>query len=73
MEVFSSDDLINWKKQTHRILETSGKGLDDQAIGGHSDVVVNNNRTFIFYFTHPGRQKNHPAAKGSFDNKRSVI
>ncbi len=73
MEVFSSDDLINWKKQSARILETPGKGLDDQAIGGHCDVIINNNRAFIFYFTHPGRQKNNPAQKGSFDDKRSVI
>ena len=27
----------------------------------------------FFYFTHPGRQKDKPAAKGSFDDKRSVI
>jgi len=73
MEVFSSDDLLNWKKQTNRIVENPGKGLDDQAIGGHCDVVVNNNCAFVFYFTHPGRRKDKPAAKGSFDDKRSVI
>ncbi len=73
MEIYSSDDLFNWKKQTNRILETPGKGADDQAIGGHCDVVLNSNRAFIFYFTHPGRRKDMPAAKGSFDDKRSVI
>jgi beta-xylosidase len=73
MEVFSSDDLLNWKKQSNRILENPGKGLDDQAIGGHCDVVVNNNKAYIFYFTHPGRRKDKSAAKGSFDDKRSVI
>lgn len=73
MEVFSSDDLLKWKKQSTRILELPGKGKDDQAIGGHCDVVVNDNRAFVFYFTHPGRRKDQPAAKGSFDDKRSVI
>ncbi|MGB3006007.1 MAG: family 43 glycosylhydrolase [Chitinophagaceae bacterium] len=73
MEVFSSDDLLTWKKQTTRILENPGKGKDDQAIGGHCDVVVNNGRAFVYYFTHPGRSKSNPAAKGSFDDKRSVI
>ncbi len=73
MEIFSSDDLLHWKKQTNRILEYPGKGKDDQAIGGHCDVVVNKGRAFIFYFTHPGRAKANPAAKGSFDDKRSVI
>jgi hypothetical protein len=73
MEIFSSDDLLTWKKQANRILEYPGKGLDDQAIGGHCDVVVNNGRAFVYYFTHPGRSKANPAKKGSYDDKRSVI
>jgi predicted GH43/DUF377 family glycosyl hydrolase len=73
MEIYASDDLLTWKKQPNRILENAGKGLDDEAMGGHCDVVVNNERAYIFYFTHPGRRKDKPAAKGSFDDKRSVI
>ena len=73
MEIFSSDDLLNWKKQSARILEDPGKGNDDQAIGGHCDILVNNGKAYVFYFTHPGRRKDNPAAKGSFDDKRSVI
>lgn len=73
MELFSSDDLLNWKKQSARILEAPGKGTDDQAIGGHCDVVVDGDKAYVFYFTHPGRNKINPAAKGSFDDKRSVI
>jgi beta-xylosidase len=73
MEIFSSDDLLNWKKQPQRILEEPGTGKDDQAIGGHCDVVVNDGKAYVYYFTHPGRSKANPAAKGSFDDKRSVI
>ncbi len=73
MEIFSSNDLLNWKKQTNRLLENPGKGKDDQAIGGHCDVVVNNGRAFVYYFTHPGRSKANPAPRGSYDDKRSVI
>ncbi len=73
MEIYSSDDLLNWKKQTTRILEAPGTGKDDQFIGGHCDVVVNDNRAYVYYFTHPGRRKDAPAAKNSFDDKRSVI
>ncbi len=73
MEIYSSDDLLNWAKQTSRILEEPGKGKDDQAIGGHCDVVVNGDRAYVFYFTHPGRRKDNPAAKNSFEDKRSVI
>jgi hypothetical protein len=73
MEIYSSDDLLNWKKQPARILEEPGTGKDDQFIGGHCDVVVNDNRAYVYYFTHPGRRKDNPAAKNSFEDKRSVI
>ncbi len=73
MEVYSSTDLLKWTKQKDRILEAPGKGKDDQAIGGHCEVIVNDGRAFVYYFTHPGRRKDQPAAKGSFDDKRSVI
>lgn len=73
MEVFSGNDLLKWEKQANRILEHPGKGEDDQAIGGHCDVVVNGDKAYVYYFTHPGRSKNKPAAPGSFDSRRSVI
>ncbi|MFV0606948.1 MAG: glycosyl hydrolase, partial [Niabella sp.] len=73
MEVYSSTDLLHWEKQEKRILEFPGTGKDDQAIGGHCSVIVNNNKAYIFYFTHPGRNKQAPAVKNSFDDKRSVI
>lgn len=73
LEVYSSTDMKNWIKQPQRILEQPGKGTDDQAIGGHCDVVVNNDQAYIFYFTHPGRTKDNPAPKNSLEAKRSVI
>jgi beta-xylosidase len=73
MEIYSSDDLLTWKKQPSRILEEPGKGKDDQAMGGHCDVVVKNGKAYVYYFTHPGRRKDKPAVRGSFDDKRSVI
>jgi predicted GH43/DUF377 family glycosyl hydrolase len=73
MELYYSDDLLSWTKQASRILEQPGKGPDDQAIGGHADVVVNDNRVFVFYFTHPGRRKDKPAQHGSTEDKRSLI
>jgi len=73
MELYYSGDLLKWTKQSKRILEEPGRGVDEHAIGGHCDVVVNNDRAYVFYFTHPGRRKDMPAAKNSFDDKRSVI
>jgi len=73
LEIYSSSDVLHWKKQPSRLLENPGNGKDDQVIGGHCDVVVNNDRAFVYYFTHPGRIKNNPAPKGSYEEKRSVI
>jgi hypothetical protein len=73
MEIYRSDDLLNWTKQPDRILETPGKGPEDQAIGGHCEVVVNNDHAYVFYFTHPGRRKDKPAVPGSIDERRSLI
>jgi hypothetical protein len=73
MEIYSSTDMQNWKKQANRIVEQPGSGVDDQAIGGHADVVVNNGRAFLFYFTHPGRRKDKPAKPGTTEERRSVI
>lgn len=73
MEIFSSDDLSQWKKQEGRILEAPGNGKDDGAIGGHCDVVVNGDKAYVYYFTHPGRTKLNPAPASSFEARRSVI
>lgn len=73
MEIYSSSDLLNWKKQAARILEKGGSGKDDGAIGGHCDVVVNGNKAYVFYFTHPGRIKAPPAPANAVAAKRSVI
>jgi hypothetical protein len=72
-EVYQSDDLLHWKKQTSRLLEEGGTGKDDGVMGNHCDVVVNGGKAYIFYFTHPGRTKTNPAPAGSFESKRSVV
>ncbi|MBR7719922.1 glycoside hydrolase family protein [Hymenobacter properus] len=73
MAVYHSPDLLHWAAQPERLLELPGQGRDDQAIGGHCDVVVNNGRAYVFYFTHPGRSKANPAPANSIAAKRSVI
>ncbi|MEO1049139.1 MAG: family 43 glycosylhydrolase [Bacteroidota bacterium] len=59
--VYKSKDAKNWiKQQGGNLLSEPGNGLDDQVKGGHPDVVVSENRAFLFYFTHPHRGKNEP-------------
>jgi hypothetical protein len=53
--IYSSDDLANWKREERNILQEPGTGADDKVIGQHPDIVIDGERAFIFYFTHPGR------------------
>jgi hypothetical protein len=71
--VYSSTDLLHWQAHGERLLEAPGKGRDDQAIGGHCDVVVSGDRAYLYYFTHPGRSKASPAPENSTAARRSVI
>lgn len=70
--IYRSDDATNWEKQTYNLLDKPGKGLDDQVIGGHPDVVVTGERAFLFYFTHPGR-RGDDAKKDTTEQRRSSI
>lgn len=54
--VYRSDDAINWTRQPgENLLARDGSGPNDTGIGAHADVVVNDGRAWIFYFTHPDR------------------
>ena len=70
--VFRSDDAIHWDKQPTNLLAGGGKGQDDQTQGDHCDVVVSNDRAFLFYFTHPGR-RGPDANKDTTEQRRSSI
>lgn len=69
--VYSSEDLVSWVRQKNNILQMPGKGEDDKVIGQHPDIVINNNKAYIFYFTHPERT----AQKGidNYSTRRSSI
>lgn len=73
LAVYSSSDLKQWQPQEERLVELPGKGSEDQAIGGHPDVVVQGDRAYLFYFTHPGRTEGTPSAAATIATKRSLI
>ena len=72
LAVFSSDDFINWKRQEKNILQIPGTGEDDKVIGGHADIIVNDDKAYVFYFTHPGRTLENKGID-SFETRRSSI
>lgn len=52
--VYQSADAQVWVRQQN-ILTTPGTRPDDESVGHHADVVVDEDNAYIFYFTHPGR------------------
>jgi len=70
--VFRSEDAAKWESQPNNLLATPGQGADDQVQGQHADVIVNDNRAYIFYFTHPGRRGEH-ARDDTAEQRRSSI
>ncbi len=70
--VCRSDDAFAWTAQPGNLLETPGKGADDEVKGGHADVLVSGERAFLFYFTHPGR-RGPDANKDTYEQRRSSI
>jgi sucrose-6-phosphate hydrolase SacC (GH32 family) len=56
LAVYRSPDAEHWERQPDNLLQTPGQGADDGVIGGHADVVVDGERAWLFYFTHPGRR-----------------
>jgi GH43 family beta-xylosidase len=70
LAVYQSDDGLNWKRQPGNLLETPGKGADDQVKGAHADVAVSGDRAWLFYFTHPGRKG---ADADTYETRRSSI
>lgn len=70
--VYSSGDMKNWIRQKNNLLQGGGEGPDDGTQGQHCDVVVNNGRAYLFYFTHPGRI-GALAKQDNSDTRRSTL
>ncbi len=72
LSVYFSEDLENWTRQEANLVEEPGEGLDDMVKGGHADVVVNGEKAYLFYFTHPGRIPSQEESDG-YSQRRSSI
>ena len=70
--VYRSDDAQHWIPQPSNLLRVPGSGPEDKAQGHHADVVISNDRAYLFYFTHPGR-KGPDAKKDAHEQRRSSI
>jgi len=70
--VYSSDDANNWLKHDE-ILKQPGERPDDQAVGHHADVLLINDKVYIFYFTHPEVKNNKVDILSSYKYWRTSL
>lgn len=78
--VYRSTDMENWQEQG-RILTDGSNRMDDYPSACHNDVVVFDDRAYIFYATHPGednaRRSGMPTLQysnnQSYDSRRSSL
>ncbi|MDB5327404.1 MAG: hypothetical protein JWM57_2973 [Phycisphaerales bacterium] len=70
--VARSEDGIHWTRQSQLLVAEPGMGRDDGVMGNHADVLVNGDRAYLFYFTHPGRH-GPDAKKDGYEQRRSSI
>lgn len=73
--VYASEDANEWKR-CKNILRVPGKRKDDGAIGAHADVLVIEDRAYIFYFTHPEvseEERNDSAFVWEYRHRRSSL
>lgn len=69
-----SKDAEQWDLQSGGPLlpDGTGTGIDDKTCALHGEVVVSDNRAYLYYFTHPGRTGENKD-KDSYEQRRSSI
>jgi hypothetical protein len=67
--LYRSADAMEWRR-VGTLLQPPGTGTDDKVVGHHPDVIISNDRAYLFYFTHPGQAPSHPDGA---DSRRSSI
>lgn len=77
MRVYKSSDLDNWEKQG-LILDKPSNREEDKPSGAQGDVVVVGDKAYVFYFTHPGRDRHgepkpDPDGTRFYNNHRTTI
>lgn len=74
MTTLRSTDANTWEKQPGGPLmpHGTGRGLDDRTTARHGEIVISNERAYLYYFTHPGRI-DEGYKKDGFDQRRSSI
>lgn len=72
LALYESENLTDWKRIEGNLVQEPGTGNEDNVVGHHPDVVVNNDRAYLFYFTHPGQVDRKPG-KSEYEMRRSSI
>jgi hypothetical protein len=72
LALYRSDDALTWSR-VGTLLQTPGTGKDDMAVGHHPEVILSDDRAFLFYFTHPDSVRGNDNSAVANNARRSSI
>jgi hypothetical protein len=55
LALYRSDDAVTWRRVS-TLLQQPGTGPDDTSVGHHPDIIISNDRAYLFYFVGIGRR-----------------
>jgi hypothetical protein len=72
LALYRSDDALDWAR-VGTLLADSGTGPDDTGVGHHSDVIISNDRAYMFYFVGRGRLSSIQVVELKYDATNNVL
>jgi hypothetical protein len=72
LALYRSNDALDWSR-VGTLLADSGTGPDDTGVGHHSDVIISNDRAYMFYFVGRGRLSSIQVVELKYDAASNVL
>jgi beta-xylosidase len=70
--LYRSEDATNWQRVS-TLVQQPGTGPDDTAVGHHPDIIISNDRAYMFYFTQFGRRTSIQVVELKYDEDKNVL
>ncbi len=72
MAYYRSDDAVNWVR-VGPMFTDRGTGPEDTAVGHHPDIIISNDRAYIFYFVGLGRRSAIQVNELHYDADKNIL
>jgi hypothetical protein len=70
--LYRSEEAKDWQR-VGTLVQQPGTGPDDTAVGHHPDIIISNDRAYMFYFTQFGRRTSIQIVELKYDASTQTI